>query len=330
MTGDPRRDRAHARGQPRRGAGRAQGDGAKPLAGGQSLIPLMKLRLAAPEALVDLGGLDELRGIRREGDSFVIGALTRHRDLAESDELRDGCHVIAEAASGVGSPAVRNRGTLGGSLAHADPHADLPAALLALDGSVTVRSASGSRSIAAADLVVDYLQTSLADDELIVDVRVPADAGRSAYAKFHRRAIDWSIVGAAAVVRGDRVQVAITGLGLAARAGDRVRGGRQRRWLAGGRGAPGRRGHEPAGRPRRLRRVQAPPGRRARAPRPCRRRAGAVSREPAAPGTSGSGRRRASPARRRPPPPSRPAGSRRRRWRRRSCGSAARGRPRRA
>jgi len=188
-------------------------DGAKPIAGGQSLIPLMKLRLAAPEALVDLGGLDELRGIRREGDSFVIGAMTRHRDLAESDELRAGCHVIAEAASGVGSPAVRNRGTIGGSLAHADPHADLPAALLALDGSVTVRNASGSRTIAAADLVVDYLQTSLADDELIVDVRVPADAGRSAYAKFHRRAIDWSIVGAAAVLRGDRVQVAITGLG---------------------------------------------------------------------------------------------------------------------
>jgi carbon-monoxide dehydrogenase medium subunit len=187
--------------------------GAKPLAGGQSLIPLMKLRLAAPEAIVDIGGLDELRGIRREGDSFVIGALTRHRDLAESEELRGGCHVIAEAATGVGSPAVRNRGTIGGSLAHADPHADLPAALLALDGSVTVRSASGSRSIAAADLVVDYLQTSLADDELIVDVRVPADAGRSAYAKFHRRAIDWSIIGAAAVVRGDRVQVAITGLG---------------------------------------------------------------------------------------------------------------------
>jgi carbon-monoxide dehydrogenase medium subunit len=187
--------------------------GAKPLAGGQSLIPLMRLRLAAPEALVDLSALDELRGVRRDGDEIVIGAMTRHRDVAASDELRSGCRVVAEAAAGIGSPAVRNRGTIGGSLAHAEPHADLPAALLAVDGRVTVRGPSGERSIAAADLVVDYLQTSLADDELLVDVRVPSDCAQSAYVKFHRRAIDWSIVGAAAAVRGGRVQVALTGLG---------------------------------------------------------------------------------------------------------------------
>jgi carbon-monoxide dehydrogenase medium subunit len=187
--------------------------GAKPLAGGHSLIPLMKLRLAAPESLVDLGGLDALRGIREEGGELVIGAMTRHRDVAGSEAVRSGCRALAEAAAGIGSPAVRNRGTIGGSLAHAEPHADLPAVLLAVDGRVTVRSASGERTIAAADLGVDYLQTSLAEDELIVDVRVPSDCAQSAYAKFHRRAIDWSIVGAAAAIRGGKVQIGITGLG---------------------------------------------------------------------------------------------------------------------
>jgi carbon-monoxide dehydrogenase medium subunit len=187
-------------------------DGAKPIAGGQSLVPMMRLRLASPDALVDLSGLDELTGIREEGGEIVIGAMTRHREIADSAEIRRGARVVAQAA-GIGSPAVRNRGTIGGSLAHADPHADLPTALLAVGGSVTVRSASGSRSIAAADLVVDYLTTSLAEDELIVDVRLPTDAGQSAYAKFHRRAIDWSIVGAAVAIRGGNVTCALTGLG---------------------------------------------------------------------------------------------------------------------
>ena len=187
--------------------------GAKPIAGGMSLVPMMRLRLAAPDALVDLAALAELKGVREEGGEIVIGAMTRHRDVATSDLLRRSCRVLAQAADGIGSPAVRNRGTIGGSLAHSDPHGDLPAALLAVGGSVTARSASGSRTIAAADLFVDYLTTSLADDELIVDVRVPSDASASAYAKFHRRAIDWSIVGAAAAIRGGRVSVALTGLG---------------------------------------------------------------------------------------------------------------------
>jgi aerobic carbon-monoxide dehydrogenase medium subunit len=191
----------------------ALADGAKPIAGGQSLVPMMRLRLAAPDGLVDVTGIAELAGIRRDGDQIVIGAATRHRDVAGSDAVRQGCRVVAQAAAGIGSPAVRNRGTIGGSLAHADPHGDLPAALLAVDGSVTVASARGRRTIAAADLVVDYLQTSLADDELIVDVRLPADAQQSAYAKFHRRAIDWSIVGAAAAIRGGQVAVALTGVG---------------------------------------------------------------------------------------------------------------------
>ena len=188
-------------------------DGAKPIAGGQSLVPMMRLRLAAPDGLVDLSGLGELTGIRQEGGEIVIGAMTRHREVANSADVQRGARAVAQAAAGIGSPAVRNRGTIGGSLAHADPHADLPAALLAVGGLVTVRSASGSRSIAAADLVVDYLTTSLADDELIVDVRLPTDAARSGYAKFHRRAIDWSIVGVAVAIRDRNVPCAITGLG---------------------------------------------------------------------------------------------------------------------
>jgi aerobic carbon-monoxide dehydrogenase medium subunit len=188
-------------------------DGAKPIAGGQSLVPMMRLRLASPDALVDLAGIAELTGIRQDGNEIVIGAMTRHRAVATSSEVQRGARAVAQAAAGIGSPAVRNRGTIGGSMAHADPHADLPAALLAVGGSVTVRGASGSRTIAAADLIVDYLTTSLQEDELITDVRVPADAGQSAYAKFHRRAIDWSIIGAAVAIRGGTVTCAITGLG---------------------------------------------------------------------------------------------------------------------
>jgi carbon-monoxide dehydrogenase medium subunit len=189
-------------------------DGAKPIAGGMSLVPLMRLRLASPERLVDLGRIDELQGIREEGGQIVIGAMTRHRDVAASDVVRRGCPALAQAAAGVGSPAVRNRGTIGGSIAHADPHADIPAVLLACDGTVTARSASGgTRSIPASDCIVDYLTTSLGDDELIVDVRVPSDCTQSAYVKFHRRAIDWSTVGAAAVVRNGGVQIGLTGVG---------------------------------------------------------------------------------------------------------------------
>jgi carbon-monoxide dehydrogenase medium subunit len=188
-------------------------DGAKPIAGGQSLVPMMRLRLASPDALVDLAGIKELTGIRQEGGEIVIGAMTRHRAVATSADVRRGARAVAQAAAGIGSPAVRNRGTIGGSLAHADPHADLPAALLAGGGSGSGRSASGTRSIAAADLVKDFLTTSLADDELLVDVRLPTDAGQSAYAKFHRRAIDWSIVGVGVAIRNGTVTCGITGLG---------------------------------------------------------------------------------------------------------------------
>ncbi len=191
-------------------------DGARPIAGGMSLIPMMKLRLASPASLVDLSGLAELTGIAMDGSDLVIGAMTRHREVAGSALVRAQAGALADAAAGIGSPAVRNRGTIGGSLAQSDPHGDLPAVLLALGGSVEVRGASGSRTIAAADLAVGFLTTTLAADEMIVAVRLPGGAGRSAYAKFHRRAIDWSIVGAAAVIRGTTTTVALTGMAAVA------------------------------------------------------------------------------------------------------------------
>ena len=187
--------------------------GARPLAGGQSLVPMMRLRLAAPEGLVDLGGLAELVGICEDGDELAVGAMTTHRHVAADAQILASCHVVAQAASGVGSLVIRNRGTIGGSLGHADPHADLPAALLAAGGAVIVRSSRGERRIEADDLVTSYLTTSLASDELITQVRLPKGAARSAYAKFHRRAIDWSIVGVGVTIGSAGTRVAVTGVG---------------------------------------------------------------------------------------------------------------------
>ena len=191
---------------------REHGDEARILAGGHSLVPLMKLRLAAPDALIDIGGIASLRGITDTPGSITIGALTTHAQVAGSDVVAGGCPILAEAAAGIGDSQVRNRGTIGGSLANADPHGDLPAVFLALDGDVTVEGSGGERTIAAVDLVVDYLQTSLSADEILTAVRVPK-AATSAYVKFNRRAQDWAIVGAAAVVDGASARIALTGVG---------------------------------------------------------------------------------------------------------------------
>ncbi|HEX2376120.1 MAG TPA: xanthine dehydrogenase family protein subunit M [Gaiellales bacterium] len=188
------------------------GGEARVLAGGHSLLPLMKLRLAAPDALIDIGRIASLRGITDTPDSITIGALTTHAQVAGSHAIVTGCPILAETAAGIGDTQVRNRGTIGGSLANADPHGDLPAVLLALEGEVSAEGPSGQRTIAAADLFVDYLQTSLSQDEIITAVRVPK-AGRSAYVKFNRRAQDWAIVGAAAVVDGASARIALTGVG---------------------------------------------------------------------------------------------------------------------
>ena len=174
------------------------GEDAKLLAGGHSLVPLMKLRLAAPTLLVDLRRLPGLHGIQRENGSWRIGAMTRHADLQDTPELG----VVSRAASQIADQQVRNRGTIGGSLAHGDPASDLPAVLLALEGEVSAQGPNGLRAIAAADLFQDYLTTSLAHDEVITEVRLPAaDGWGFGYEKFTRRAEDWAMVGVCALVK---------------------------------------------------------------------------------------------------------------------------------
>jgi len=192
------------------------GEEAKPLAGGHSLLPLVKLRLAAPTLLVDLRRVPGLRSVDRENGSWRIGALTRHADLQNRAELG----IVGETTALIADQQVRNRGTIGGSLAHGDPASDLPTVLLALEGAVTVRGPGGTREIAAADLFQDYLTTAVGDGEILTEVRVPALEGWGhAYEKFARRAEDWAMVGVCALVRraGDGscedVRVALTNMG---------------------------------------------------------------------------------------------------------------------
>jgi len=176
------------------------GDDAKLLAGGHSLLPLMKLRLATPSVLVDVGRLEELSFVRDDGDTLVIGGLTRHHDVEHDAVLREHAPLLAAAAGEVGDPQVRHRGTLGGSLAHGDPASDLPAVVLALRGSIVVRGSGGERVIAADDFFRGFLETALTPDEIITEVRVPKTGGAGwAFEKFNRRAQDWAIVGVAAV-----------------------------------------------------------------------------------------------------------------------------------
>jgi aerobic carbon-monoxide dehydrogenase medium subunit len=185
------------------------GDEAKLLAGGHSLLPLMKLRLAVPGVLVDIGRLDDLSYIREDGDTIAIGALTRHRDIETSDVLKEHVPLLAHATSRVGDPQVRHRGTLGGALSHGDPAADHPAVLLALGGEMVVRGPGGERTVAADDFFTGFLETALAPDELLTEVRIPKATGAGwSFQKFNRRAQDWAIVGVAAVQNGR------TGIGL--------------------------------------------------------------------------------------------------------------------
>jgi len=174
------------------------GSDAKVLAGGHSLLPLMKLRFAAPSLLVDIARISGLRGIETGGDSFRIGALTRHADL----QVRDDMGLIATAALQIADQQVRNRGTIGGSLVNGDSAADLPGVLLALEGSVTVRGPGGEREIAAADLFEGYLSTAVRPGEVLTEVRIPALAGYGfGYEKFNRRSEDWAMVGVCALVK---------------------------------------------------------------------------------------------------------------------------------
>ena len=191
--------------------------GAKVLAGGHSLVPLLKLRLAAPSAVVDIGRVPELRGITRSGDAIRIGALTTHAELAASSDLRAAAAALAEAAGVVGDPAVRNRGTIGGNVAHADPASDLPTVLVALGARVIVSGAQGERTIQADQFFTGIMTTALGDGEILVAIDVPA-ASRgqgSAYEKFAHPASRYAVIGAAALltIQNDTCTAARVALG---------------------------------------------------------------------------------------------------------------------
>jgi len=192
------------------------GDDAKVIAGGQSLLPLLRLRLASPELLVDLAGLEELRGVTDTGDALLIGARTTHYQLINDPLVAAHCGLLAQAARTVADPAVRHRGTLGGALAHADPAGDLPAVALALDATLIARGPGGEREIAADSFFAGYLTTSLQEGEILTAIRVPKlgpDWGYR-YEKFHRTAQAWATVGVAALARRSNGIVAEARIGL--------------------------------------------------------------------------------------------------------------------
>jgi aerobic carbon-monoxide dehydrogenase medium subunit len=189
------------------------------LAGGQSLLPVLRLRLAAPESIVDIGKIDELRGVRDDGDALLIGALTPHSTVQTDPLIGEHARLISLAAATIADPQVRHRGTFGGSLAHADPAGDLPAVSVALEASVVIAGAGGRRTVAAGDFFQGVFSTALAEDELLVEVRVPKYTGWGAhYEKFSRVAQGWPIVSVAAAVRldGDSIaeaRVALSNMG---------------------------------------------------------------------------------------------------------------------
>ena len=187
------------------GLAASYGEDAKYLAGGHSLLPLMKLRLATPEVLIDLGGLRDLSYITDQGTHVAIGALTRHHDIERSGLLGRQLPLLAHAAGRVGDPQIRHRGTIGGSVAHGDPASDLPAVLLALDATLVARGSDGSREIPVGEFFTGLFETALAPGELLTEIRVPKPARPAAWSfqKFTQRAIDWAIVGAA--VQGGNV-----------------------------------------------------------------------------------------------------------------------------
>ena len=193
----------------------------KLLAGGHSLLPLMKLRLARPATLVDIGRLTDLAGVRDGGDHLAIGALTRHHDLEHDELVQEHCPLLAYAAGLVGDRQVRHRGTIGGSLGHCDPAADLPTVALTLDAQIVTRGPGGERVTPAADFFRGFYETTCGPDELIVEIRVPkTGAAGWSYVKFRRRALDWATVGVAAVVEGngsiERARIGLTNMGQTA------------------------------------------------------------------------------------------------------------------
>jgi aerobic carbon-monoxide dehydrogenase medium subunit len=195
------------------------GEDAKVLAGGQSLIPVLRLRLAAPSMLVDLGGIASLRGVSESGDELVIGAMTRHADILRDPLVARYAPLLAKATATVADRQVRHLGTIGGSLSHADPAGDLPSVSLALDAVMTIAGPGGERSVPASEFFLDYLTTALQPGEVLVAVRVPKREGWGThYEKFNRVAQAWALVGVAAAVRRENgsiaeARVALTNMG---------------------------------------------------------------------------------------------------------------------
>ncbi len=190
------------------------GDEAKFIAGGHSLLPMMKLRLAQPSVLIDIGRLTDLSYIREDGDQIAIGALTRHMDVETSPVLHQHVPLLAHAAGHVGDPQVRHRGTIGGSIAHADPASDLPATTLALGATYVAQGPNGRREIAASDFYRTFFESALEPDEVLTEIRVPKMNGAGwSFQKFNRRAQDWAIVGVAAWRNGTESGVGLVNMG---------------------------------------------------------------------------------------------------------------------
>jgi carbon-monoxide dehydrogenase medium subunit len=192
------------------------GEDAKVLAGGQSLLPVLRLRLAAPSVLVDLGGIAELRGVRDEGDRIAIGAMTPHHDVLNDELVREHVALLAKATATVADPQIRHMGTLGGALAHADPAGDLGSVAVALDAEFVIAGSSGRRTVPASEFFTDYFTTAIGEDEVLTEVRFPRYTGwGSHYEKFSRTAQSWSMVAVAAALRVEGGTIAEARVGLA-------------------------------------------------------------------------------------------------------------------
>lgn len=211
------------------------GEDAKVLAGGQSLLPLLRLRMSSPSTLVDLGGVAELRGVREDGGAVVIGSMTTHDEVMKDPSVQTHAPLVVQATSKVGDPAVRHLGTFGGSLAHADPAADLPSVALALDCEMVVAGPNGRRTVPASEFFVDYLTTAVGPDEILVEVRVPmlGPGWGFHYEKFRRVAQAWATIGVAAAVRRENGSVAEARVALTNMAATPVRASATEAALAG-------------------------------------------------------------------------------------------------
>jgi carbon-monoxide dehydrogenase medium subunit len=191
------------------------GDDAKIMAGGQSLLPVLRMRLNAPELVIDLGRIEALRGVSEDGDALVIGALTTHSEMVTNDLVHQHALLLSKAAAEVADNQIRHRGTFGGALAHADPAGDMGAAALALDAEFVIQGAGGSRTVGASDFFVDLFETAIGEDEILTAIRVPKHTGWGAhYEKFVRVAHQWPIVAVAAAVRADGGTIAEARVGL--------------------------------------------------------------------------------------------------------------------